>query len=284
MLPTDRQWHSRETFAVTDKQPDPGPWPQLDSSTPHSARVWNYWIGGKDNFEIDRRVGDQVMAAYPDIVQIARQSRYFLARAVRFLTLEAGVDQFLDLGTGLPTVDNTHEVAQRILPHARIVYVDNDPLVLLHAHALLASSPEGRADYVDADVRDVDRIVAAAGRTLDFTRPIAVMMLGILGNIADYNEAREIVRRLMAAVPPGSYLAVNDGTKDAKAQVAQAAADVRAEAGDPYRLSTPAQIAGYFEGLHLIEPGVARTAAWRPELRDFDNEVLDVHCGIAVKP
>ena len=269
---------------MTDEEPAAGPLPQIDTSTPHSARVWNYWIGGKDNYEVDRQVGDQVMAAYPDIVQIARQSRYFLVRAVRFLTLEAGVDQFLDLGTGLPTVDNTHQVAQRILPHARVVYVDNDPLVLVHARALLASSPAGKADYIDADVRDVDRIVDAAAGTLNFSRPIAVMMLGILGNIADYNEAREIARRLMAAVPSGSFLVVNDGTKDAKAQVAQAAADVRAEAGDPYRLSTPAQLAGYFEGLQLVEPGVARTAEWRPELHDFDNEVLDVHCGIAIKP
>jgi S-adenosyl methyltransferase len=269
---------------VTDKEPDSSPLPQIDTSTPHSARVWNYWIGGKDNYEIDRQVGDQVMAAYPDIVQIARQSRYFLVRAVRFLTLEAGVDQFLDLGTGLPTVDNTHQVAQRILPHARIVYVDNDPLVLVHARALLASTPEGKADYIDSDVRDIDRIVGAAADTLDFSRPLAVMMLGILGNIPDHDEARDIVRRLMSAVPSGSYLVVNDGTKDAKAEVAQAAADVRAEAGDPYRLCTPAQIATYFEGLQLVEPGVTRTAEWRPELHDFDSEVLDVHCGVAIKP
>jgi hypothetical protein len=258
--------------------------PQIDTGTPHSARVWNYWIGGKDNYEVDRQVGEQVMAAYPDIVRIARESRYFLARAVRFLTLEAGIDQFLDLGTGLPTVDNTHEVAQRAVPHARIVYVDNDPLVLVHARALLTSTPEGRADYIDADVRDVDRILQAAADTLDFSRPVAVMMLGILGNIADYHEARDIVRRLMAAVPPGSYLVVNDGTKDAKAEVAQAAADVRAEAGDPYRLSTPEQISAYFEGLELVEPGVVRTAEWRPELRQLDDEILDVHCAVARKP
>jgi len=267
---------------VTDEAPSPRP--QHDSSTPHSARVWNYWIGGKDNYEIDRQVGDQVLATYPDIVEIARQSRYFLARAVRFLTLEAKVDQFLDLGTGLPTADNTHEVAQRAIPHARIVYVDNDPLVLVHARALLTSTPEGRTDYIDADVRDVDRILDTAARTLDFSRPIAVMMLGILGNVADYDEAREIVRRLMAAVPSGSYLVVNDGTKDAKAELAQAAADVRAEAGDPYRLSTPEQIAAYFADLDLLEPGVVRTAEWRPEFQQSTAGVLDVHCGVARKP
>jgi S-adenosyl methyltransferase len=269
---------------MTDEVPDLSPRPKIDTSTPHSARVWNYWIGGKDNYEVDRQVGDQVMAAYPDIVQIARQSRHFLARAVRFLTVEAGVDQFLDLGTGLPTVDNTHEVAQRAVPHARIVYVDNDPLVLVHARALLTSTPEGSADYVDADVRDIDRILNAASETLDFSRPIAVMMLGVLGNIADHQEARDIVRRLVAAVPPGSYLVVNDGTKDAKAEIAQNAADMRADAGDPYRLSTPEQIAAYFEGLELVEPGVVRTADWRPGPHRPDCEVLDVHCGVARKP
>ncbi|WP_214322547.1 SAM-dependent methyltransferase [Nonomuraea sediminis] len=258
--------------------------PQLDTSTPHSARVWNYWIGGKDNYPVDREVGDQVMAAYPDIVEIARQSRHFLARAVRFLTGQAGIDQFLDLGTGLPTVDNTHEVAQRAIPTARIVYVDNDPLVLVHARALLTSTPEGVTDYIDADVHDVERILRDAAATLDLSRPVAVMMLGILGNVADYREARDIVRRLMAAVPSGSYLVVNDGTKDAKAEEAQAAADMRAEAGDPYRLSTPAEIEAYFEGLELVEPGVVRTAEWRPELHQLRAALLDVHCGVARKP
>jgi hypothetical protein len=268
---------------VTDERPDSGLRPQIDNTTPHSARVWNYWIGGKDNYEVDRQVGDQVMAAYPDIVEIARQSRYFLARAVRFLTSEAGIDQFIDLGTGLPTVDNTHEVAQRAIPDARILYVDNDPLVLLHAQALLTSTTEGVTTYLDSDVADVDRILEAASRVLDLSRPVAVMMLGILGNVADYDEAREIVRRLMAAVPSGSYLVVNDGTRDAKAEAAQAAADVRAEAGDPYRLSTPEQIAAYFEGLELVEPGVVRTAEWRPDLHQFEAGLLDVHCGVARK-
>jgi hypothetical protein len=258
--------------------------PKIDTAVPQTARIWNYWQGGKDNFAVDRTVGDQIREAFPEIVESAQASRAFLVRAVRYLAGEVGIRQFLDVGTGLPTANNTHEVAQRVAPESRIVYVDNDPLVLVHARALLTSSAEGRADYIDADVRDVDRIVEAAAPTLDFSRPIAVMMLGILGNIADYQEAREIVRRLMAAMPSGSYLVINDGTKDAKAQIAQAAADVRAEAGDPYRLSTPAQITAYFEGLQLVEPGVTRTAEWRPELDDFGNEVLDVHCGIAKKP
>ena len=269
---------------MTDEHADGSYRPVIDQTTPHSARVWNYWIGGKDNYEADRHVGDQVMAAYPDIVEIARQSRYFLARAVRFLTSEAGIDQFLDLGTGLPTVDNTHEVAQRANPHARVVYVDNDPLVLAHARALLTSTPEGATDYIDSDVREVGQILDKAAGTLDFSRPIAVMMLGILGNVADYQQARDIVARLMAAVPSGSYLVVNDGTKDAKAEAAEAAAEVRAEAGDPYRLSTPGQIAAYFEDLELVDPGVVRTAGWRPDLDQFGSGALDVHCAVARKP
>jgi hypothetical protein len=256
----------------------------LDVTRPHSARVWNYWIGGKDNYAADRAVGDEVMAAYPDIVEIARQSRLFLGRVVRFLVQEAGIDQFLDLGTGLPTANPTHEVAQSLNPAARIVYVDNDPLVLAHARALLTSAREGRTDYIDADVRDVEEILAAAGQTLDLGRPVAVMMLGILGNIDDYQQALEISRRFMAAVPAGSYLIVNDGTKDANAAAAQSAADLRADAGDPYRLSTPGEIAGYLAGLELAEPGVVRTPEWRPDLRQAKSKILDVHCGVARKP
>lgn len=257
---------------------------ELDVTRPHSARVWNYWVGGKDNYAVDRQVGDEVMAAYPDIVEIARQSRLFLARVVRFLVQEAGIDQFLDLGTGLPTANTTHEVAQGLNPAARIVYVDNDPMVLSHARALLTSTREGKTDYIDSDVRNVEEILAAAGNTLNLGRPVAVMMLGILGNIAGYQEAQQITRRFMAAVPTGSYLVVNDGTKDANAAVAQAAADLRADAGDPYRLSTPGQIAGYLAGLELVEPGVVRTADWRPDLHQARSKVLDVHCGVARKP
>lgn len=224
------------------------------------------------------------MAAYPDIAEIARQSRLFLARVVRFLVQEAGIGQFLDLGTGLPTASTTHQVAQGLNPAARIVYVDNDPMVLSHARALLTSASEGRTDYIDADVRNVEEILAAAGHTLDLGQPVAVMMLGILGNIAGYQEARQIAGRFVAAVSSGSYLVVNDGTKDANAEVAQAAADLRADAGDPYRLSTPGEIAGYLEGLELVEPGVVRTTDWQPDLHQALSTALDVHCGVARKP
>src|SRR2546423_7262591 len=163
---------------------------QLDTSVPHSARVWNYWLGGKDNFAADRAVGDQVREIFPDIVEIARVSRAFLARAVEYLAGEAGVRQFLDIGTGLPTADNTHQVAQRVDPRSRVVYVDNDPLVLVHARALLTSSAEGGTDYLDADIHDPDKILQGATGTLDFSQPVALMMLGILGHVTDFEEAR----------------------------------------------------------------------------------------------
>src|SRR4051794_27484055 len=168
--------------------------------------------GRQGQLEIYRQVGDQVRQVYPGIVDVARHSRAFLGRAVRYLAGEAGIRQFLDIGTGLPTVDNTHEVAQRVAPDSRIVYVDNDPLVLAHAHALLTSTPEGACAYIDADVRDPDRILAQAEATLDFSRPVALMMLGILGNVADYEQAQAIVKRLVDAVPSGCYLVVNDGS------------------------------------------------------------------------
>src|SRR5256714_4397962 len=185
---------------------------QLDTSVPHSARVWNYWLGGKDNFAADRAMGDQVRQVFPDIVEVARVSRAFLVRAVRYLTDEVGIRQFLDIGTGLPTADNTHEVAQRIAPDSRIVYVDNDPLVLVHAEALLTSTPEGACAYLEADVRDPEAILAEAAKTLDFSQPVGLMLMGILGLVGDYDEARSIVRTLVAALPSGSYLALYDGS------------------------------------------------------------------------
>src|SRR5438477_3928693 len=185
-----------------------GPQAKIDTTRAHTARIWNYWLGGKDNYPIDREVGDPIRQLHPNIGHYARADRLFLGRAVSHLANEAGIRQFLDIGTGLPTADNTHEVAQRINPRARIVYVDNDPLVLAHARALLTSTPHGATDYIDADVRDPDTILRGAAQTLDFTRPVAVMMLGILGNVVDYQQARSIVERLVAAVPAGSYLVV----------------------------------------------------------------------------
>ena len=252
---------------------------RLDTGVPHSARVWNYWLGGKDNFAADRAAGDQVKEAYPDVVEIARASRAFLIRSVRFLAGEVGIRQFLDIGTGLPTADNTHEVAQRLAPSSRIVYVDNDPLVLTHARALLTSSPQGATEYIDADVRDPGKILQGAAETLDFSQPVALMLLGILGNVADTDEAHEIVARLLDAVPSGSYLVINDGVKIT--EVHASAEETAHDAGHQYILRSPEAVAGFFEGLELVEPGVVSTPRWRP---DTDEQAeLAVFCGVARK-
>jgi hypothetical protein len=274
-----------EATAVTENEPSVGQErsSRLDTSVPHSARVWNYWLGGKDNFAADRAVGDQVREMYPEIVEVARASRAFLTRAVSFLAGEAGIRQFLDIGTGLPTADNTHEVAQRIAPESRIVYVDNDPLVLVHARALLTSTAGGATDYIDADVRDPEKILQGAADTLDFDQPVAVMMLGILGNVADSDEAHSIVSRLVAAVPSGSYLVVNDGTKTS--QMHEEVERKTQEAGHQYVLRTPEEITGFFDGLEILEPGVVCTPRWRPEPGASGAPAeLAVYCGIARKP
>jgi hypothetical protein len=252
----------------------------LDANIPHGARIWNYWLGGKDNFAADREVGDQVKEVYPDIVAVARASRAFLSRAVRHLAGEGGIRQFLDVGTGLPTADNTHEVAQQLAPESRIVYVDNDPLVLVHARALLTSSPQGATDYIDADVHEVAKILQGARRTLDFDQPVALMLLGILGYVADYEEATSIVRQLVDAVPSGSYLVVNDGTIS---KAREEASQIGSDAGVTYTVRTPEQIAGFFDGLEVLDPGVVSTPLWRPNPGD-DLTELDVFCGVARKP
>jgi hypothetical protein len=255
--------------------------PTFDITVPHSARVWNYWLGGKDNFPVDRVAGEEILKVFPEIAVIAQVSRAFLARAVRFLAGEAGIRQFLDVGTGLPTVDNTHEVAQRVAPTARIVYIDNDPMVLAHARALLVGTPEGATAYVDADARNTDKILADAARILDFTQPVAVMLLGILGHIDDDETARAIVEALMAAVPPGSYLTVNDGTQSKERDEAERVYDDTG--GVPYHARTPEQISGFFAGLDILEPGVVSTPLWRPDPGDAPVPVAE-HCGVGRKP
>jgi S-adenosyl methyltransferase len=258
---------------------------EIDTEVPHTARIWNYWLGGKDNFAADRAVGDQVQQFLPDIVTSARADRAFLQRAVRHLVVEAGIRQFLDVGTGLPTADNTHEVAQALAPESRIVYTDNDPLVLAHARALLTSTSEGATDYIDADARDTPAILAAARRTLDFDRPIAVMLLGVLNFIGDDDEAAGVVRRLMAAVPTGSYLAIAHPTLEVRPEESRAAAAQWNEtATPPITLRSKTQLQAWFEGLELLEPGVVTCTRWRPEAGDptADTDVYQF-CGLARK-
>ena len=257
---------------------------RLQLDRPHSARVWNFLLGGKDNYAADREAGEMIVQMFPDIALLARLQRRFLVRAVRYLTEEAGIRQFLDIGTGLPTVDNTHEVAQRIAPESRIVYVDNDPLVLVHAQALLTSAPEGACAYLEVDVRDPETILEVAAQTLDFSKPIALTMLGILGQIPDSDEPEAVVGRFLDALPPGSYLALSDGT-DTNAALNQAISVYNANSASSYHLRGPERIEAFFAGLEVIEPGIVPTSQWHPEPVDVGRDPSDVDaiCGIGRK-
>jgi hypothetical protein len=256
----------------------------IDTTVPHSARIWNYWLGGKDNFEVDRAAGEEYMKAFPGVVEMARASRAFLTRSVSYLAGEAGIRQFLDVGTGLPTVDNTHQIAQRVAPTARVVYVDNDPLVLVHARALLVGSPEGATDYLDADLYQPEQILDAAAKTLDLEQPVGLVLSGILGHVPDLGTARDIVSRLMNGLASGSYLAINDGTEVVAGEaLAEAQQDYNDTGAVPYQLRTPEEIASFFTGLDLVEPGVVSCPRWRPAPGDepFD---LDAFGGVGRKP
>ncbi|MET8259085.1 SAM-dependent methyltransferase [Micromonospora sp. NPDC005205] len=260
------------------EQPVGGSAAKLDTTAPHSARVWNYWLGGKDNFAPDREVGEQVRAVFPEIVEAARYSRAFLRRAVTYLAAEAGVGQFLDVGTGLPTADNTHEVAQRITPRARVVYVDNDPMVLAHARVLLSSSQEGATQYVDADLRDPEKIVQDARETLDFNEPIALMMLGVMGHVEKPAEAQAIVTALVSSLPSGSFLAMSDGTATSE-RVIESHRQYNESGALPYHLRAVADFTAFFDGLDLVEPGVVPLGHWRTDSRPA--AVVDGYCGVA---
>lgn len=260
--------------------------PSIDTSVPHTARVWNYWLGGKDNYPVDRVTGDQIRATMPGIVDTARAVRGFLDRAVRYLTDEVGIRQFLDVGTGLPTHNNTHEVAQAVAPECRIVYVDNDPLVLVHARALLTSTPEGVTDYIDADLRDPDKILREAARKLDFTQPIALMLLGILNHIMDNDHSYATVTRLLDALPAGSYLVMSHFTALVDSAVVEEGMRIYNESGGtpPVRGRSRAELIRYFDGLELLEPGLVSVSRWRPEPNEFGapGEVYEF-CGVGRK-
>jgi SAM-dependent methyltransferase len=255
---------------VTESAETSGVSAKFDPTVSHSARIWNYWLGGKDNFQVDREIGDQFRELFPDIVDIARGSRGFLSRAVSYLAGECGIRQFLDIGTGLPTADNTHQVAQRVAPDSRVVYVDNDPMVLAHARALLVGTSEGTTEYIDADLHDPEKILDAAARTtLDFSRPVGLMLMNILGHVPDLEEARSIVRRLVDALPAGSYLVVADGTNVVRGEEFEAAIAVWNASGSlPYHLRSLEQIASLFDGLELVEPGLVSCPLWRPDPAD----------------
>ncbi|GAA1096400.1 SAM-dependent methyltransferase [Nocardiopsis composta] len=238
----------------------------IDPTVPHSARVWNYWLGGKDNYPADRAAGDEVLARIPDIPDGARAERAFLVRAIRHLVEEGGIRQFLDIGTGLPTMDNTHEVAQRLAPESRIVYVDNDPLVMVHARALLTSTPEGETDYVEADLRDPEAILARSAETLDFDRPVGLMLLGVVNHIMDSEESYAVVDRLVGALPKGSFLVLTHSTAEIHGEpMLEAMREMNERGGTPITARTRTEIERYFDGTELLEPGVVSCSRWRPE-------------------
>ncbi|MBC7274259.1 MAG: SAM-dependent methyltransferase [Streptomyces sp.] len=242
---------------------------RINTNQPHTARIWNYWLGGKDNYDVDRAAGDQIRALHPGIGEYARADRLFLGRAVRHLVGETGIRQFLDIGTGLPTADNTHEVAQRLAPESRIVYVDNDPLVLAHARALLTSTPEGRTDYLDEDLRNVDTILEHAAKTLDLSRPVALVLLGVVIFIGDDEDPYGLVRRLMDALPAGSHLVLSHTiTSPAMPDVDEAVRFWNEHGTPKLTQRTPEAVTRFFDGLELLEPGVVSCSRWRPEPAD----------------
>jgi O-methyltransferase involved in polyketide biosynthesis len=257
----------------------------IDPTVAHIARVQDYWLGGKDHFEADRIAGDEAIAQLPDMAASVRNTRAFLGRTVRFLAAEQGIRQFLDLGTGIPTASNTHEVAQGVAPGSRIVYVDNDPMVLAHARALLTSSPEGRCAYIDADIREPEKILATAAEVLDFTQPVAVVLMAVLQFVPDDDDPHGIVRRLMAAVPAGSYLVISHPAADIQAAaMAGMARSLNALMAQRVKPRSKDAVAAFFDGLDLLEPGVIRCPEWRPDRPEDAAGKSTMWGGVARKP
>jgi hypothetical protein len=257
--------------------------PRIDTSWAHPARIYDSWLGGKDNFAADREAAELALRAYPELAEAIRSNRAFLGRAVRFL-VGAGVRQFLDIGTGLPAADNTHEVAQREAPDSRIVYVDNDPIVLRHAQALLTSTPAGACDYLQADLRDPEKILAEAARTLDFGRPVALMMLAVLQFALDSDDPYGLVARLVAALPPGSYLVISHPTDDFNPNKGESMRVYNERSVEQAVVRDKAATARFFDGLDLLDPGMVPVAEWRPDSDATAAKPSSMWCGVARKP
>ena len=275
---------TEESAAGAAEQPEDAA--VIDTTRPHQARIYDYWLGGKDNYAVDREAAEQALAAYPGLRRGVRAQRAFLASAVGYLAGTAGVRQFLDIGTGIPTASNTHEVAQAVIPDARIVYVDNDPVVLAHARALLTSSREGVTSYLDADLRDAAKILTGAAALLDFRKPVGVLLIGVLQLIRDADNPHAIVARLMEAVPAGSWLAIFHPASDILTdQITAVARHVSVNAASPTTLRTRAEILRFFDGLEFLEPGLVQVHRWRPgsPAPDMGDEVPG-YAGLARKP
>jgi hypothetical protein len=256
----------------------------FDTSVAHPARVYDYLLGGKDNYEADREAAEGIITISPNVLASVRANRAFLRRAVQHLAAEAGIRQFLDIGTGLPTAENTHQVAQEIAPESRVVYVDNDPIVLAHARALLTSAPEGATAYIDADLRNTDEILREAAGTLDFSKPVAVMLLCVMQYVPDSASPHQIASRLMDAVSPGSYLTMSDTTRDIQTeQMVAGAAQYNARLGpNVFTPRTRAEFAAFFDGLDMVDPGLVPLPQWRA-LADR-RQVIPVYAAMGRKP
>jgi hypothetical protein len=269
----------------SSRAPDRRDVPGIDTTVPHPARVYDYFLGGTDNFEADRVAAEAAIQAFPKTAESARAARAFLRRVVRFLAAEAGIRQFLDIGAGLPSGENVHQVAQSVTPDAKIVYVDNDPVVLLHAQTLLTGGAEGVTAFLDADLRAPEKILTEAARTLDFGQPMAVLLLGILHNVGDEYDPRGIVRRLMRAVPGGSYLAIGHLTADIYPELAEFARVLNERQLDaPMVLRDHAQVTSFFDGLDLVQPGVVQLSRWRPQSESESAAAAALWGGVARKP
>ncbi len=258
---------------------------RFDPEVAHPARVYNVWIGGKDHYPADRKAAEEVAACRPQVVVGARANRAFLARAVRYLAGQRGIRQFLDIGPGLPAPGSTHQVAQAIAPQSRVVYVDNDPLVLAHARALLTSLPEGACDYLEADLREPDKILAEAARTLDFTRPAAVLLVAIAHFIPDADASADLVAALAGALAPGSFVAISHLTGDfAPEQVGAGVAAYNALVPAGITARSHAQVTALFGGLPLVPPGVVPVSEWRPAYAPVHGVSADMYAGLATIP
>ncbi|MFJ2304001.1 SAM-dependent methyltransferase [Streptomyces sp. NPDC087787] len=260
----------------------------VNTSVAHPARVYNVWLGGKDHYPADQEAARLAAAANPKIVPAVRANRAFLGRAVRQLAGEAGIRQFLDIGTGIPAADNTHEVAQRVDPGARVVYVDNDPIVLAHARALLVSTEQGATDYVEADLRDVDRILTAARETLDLSQPVALMLVAVLQYVPDADDPHGLARRLLDALAPGSHIVLSHPAADIGAEEVAASMRVYNDRAAEHAGATPrthAEVTRFFDGAELLDPGVVQLPEWRPDPAGGTSPgELPMWCGVGRKP
>jgi O-methyltransferase involved in polyketide biosynthesis len=257
----------------------------INPAVPHPARVYDFWLGGKDNYRADRAAAEEAIKIFPKTVESARSCRAFLARVVAFLTAEAGIRQFLDLGSGLPSAQNVHEVAQAIAPESRVVYVDHDPVVMLHARALLRSSPTGATGYIQADLRRPEGILAKAAEILDFSRPVAVLLLAVLHFVTDVQDPAGIIATVMDAAAPGSYLAIAHHTDDLYPELRAFAARMTELNPDiPATLRSRQQVRDLFAGLDLVTPGVVQISRWRPQSDAEANAAAALWGGVARKP